>query len=93
MVNYNNNLSIGNFSYFCNKHIKWIKINKELSNDIPFHTDIIRCSKCKSYAFLNFIHEDMGDYYGPGIHNNCEGKYVYLCMKNKDHILKVEEDK
>lgn len=78
--------------YLCNKYKKWIKINEELKSDIPFYTDIIRCSKCKSYAFLHFIHEEMGDYYGPGIHNNCEGIYVYLCTKRKDHILAVDKN-
>lgn len=78
--------------YTCNKPNKWIKITKELLNYSPFHTDIIKCSDCKSYAFLNFVHEEMGDYYGPDIHKNCEGKYVYLCAKKKEHIIEVSDD-
>lgn len=90
--NINDNLSKESNIYLCQKYNKWIKINEELKDDVPFYTDIIRCSKCRSYAFLNFIHEEMGDYYGPGIHNNCEGRYIYLCTKRKEHIIPVTED-
>lgn len=78
--------------YSCKKTNKWIKITKELMEDVPLATDIIKCSKCKSYAFLNFIHEELGDYYGPIIHKNCEGKYVYLCAKKRDHIIDIDDD-
>jgi hypothetical protein len=78
--------------YPCKHSKKWIKIENELKEDAPFHTEIIRCGKCRSYAILNFVHEEMGDYYGPGIHNECEGIYVYLCTKRKEHVIKVNED-
>ena len=79
-------------SFPCKKSNKWIKITNELIEYVPFRTDIIKCSKCKSFAFLNFVHEEMGDYYGPKMHSSCEGKYVYLCSKRKDHIIVVEDD-
>ena len=50
--------------YPCKKSNKWIKITKEIFYDIPFKTHIIRCSECNNFAFLNFIHEEMGDYCG-----------------------------
>jgi hypothetical protein len=78
--------------YSCKKTNKWIKITKELMDNIPFTTDIIKCSKCKSYAFLNFIHEELGEYYGPNIHKNCEGKYVYLCVKKREHIIDIDDE-
>lgn len=78
--------------YPCNSTNKWMKITKETLFDTPFTTLLKKCSKCKSYAFLNFVHEDFGDYYGVDCHKNCEGKYVFLCSKRKDHIIDIEDD-
>jgi len=78
--------------YLCSKSKKWIKIIGKIVEDIPFHTSVIRCSKCKSYAFLNFVHDELGDYYGPDVHANCEGNYVYLCTKQNTHIIEPEDD-
>lgn len=77
--------------YPCKTSNKWIKITKDNNKNIPFSTLIAKCSKCNSYAFLNFIHEEMGDYFGSGIHTNCEGRYVFLCSKKRDHIVEIEE--
>lgn len=77
--------------YSCKKSNKWIKITKENNKDIPFDTHVIKCSKCNSFAFLNFIHEELGDYYGSGIHEFCQGRYVYLCSKRRDHIVEIYE--
>ena len=79
-------------SYSCKKYQKWIKIKDEMFLNTPFRTNIIKCSKCKSYAFLNFVHEEIGDYYGPNYHDKCEGIYVYLCTKNKSHVIETEDD-
>lgn len=74
--------------YPCNRSRKWIKIDIDnSSDDITFKNFIIKCTKCDGYAFLHFIHDKDGDYYGPTIHSNCEGDYVYLCYKNKLHVF------
>lgn len=52
----------------------------------PFTTDIIKCSKCKSYAFLNFIHEEIGDYYGP-IHIKNMKVNIHIYVQKKENIL------
>ena len=44
--NINNNSEKKSNTYTCQKYNKWIKINEDLKDDVPFHTDIIRCSKC-----------------------------------------------
>ena len=76
----------------CSKYKKWIKIDIDTLSHTPFHTNIIRCSKCRSFAFLNFVHQEDGDYYGPLNHNDCEGLYVYLCIKNKTHLITTDDD-
>lgn len=90
-MNNENNENNENYANSCLDKKRWIKINNEMITYTPKHTDIIRCGKCKSYAFLYFVHDMIGDYYGPKKHIDCSGNYVYVCTNNRKHINHTEE--
>jgi len=87
----NNTVIQTNTIFKCNKTHKWIRIDKDYNDYVPYPC-AIRCSKCGNSAVLNFIHDEYGDHYGPGIHKDCDGRYVFLCVKRKDHAVPIDDN-